>query len=207
MLMHPHVCRRRSSELTKQSAWVSDERLRLGIWGDSEPANVFEWLPVTLPPAASFERDRSTVFATRGIEKGSEHDITRRTARGSTRWHAKLRERSCVEVAGARRQPTVPSQGPRARSEPGERGPQNWDDRGVCSGAPTSVHYQILTADVGNVKNPQRKILGARIQVSLAVSFGCLSVSVWRAGGLAGWRAACLLSLIHISEPTRPRLI
>jgi len=79
-----------------------DERLRVGIWGDSAPSNHFEWLP-------------------------SQEE----------RYLAQDRE-------------------PEAN--------QAWDRRGTCLNAINAIHYQFLTADVGNVKNPQRKIIGARIE-------------------------------------------
>jgi hypothetical protein len=40
---------------------------------------------------------------------------------------------------------------------------QAWDPRGSCKNVVDSMHLQILTARMGNVKNPQQKIIGARI--------------------------------------------
>jgi len=40
---------------------------------------------------------------------------------------------------------------------------QAYDPRGVCISVVTGTHLQILTADVGNIKNPQRRVIGARL--------------------------------------------
>jgi len=78
--------------------------LRIGIWGDSDPTNPYDWLP---PPAST---------------------------------QTQLTDTLDNPAAG-----------------------QSWDPRGRCSIVDT-VEYQILTVDVGNVLNPQRKILGARVR-------------------------------------------
>ena len=42
-------------------------------------------------------------------------------------------------------------------------GSQGWDDRGRCSNVIHSMHIQVLTAQIGNIRNPQQKIIGSRI--------------------------------------------
>jgi len=40
---------------------------------------------------------------------------------------------------------------------------QGWDPRGHCSNVIDSMHIQVLTAQIGNIRNPQQKIIGSRI--------------------------------------------
>ncbi|EKX42989.1 hypothetical protein GUITHDRAFT_153414, partial [Guillardia theta CCMP2712] len=40
---------------------------------------------------------------------------------------------------------------------------QAWDPRGNCSNVVNSIHLEVLTADEGSLRNPQQKIIGARI--------------------------------------------
>ena len=46
---------------------------------------------------------------------------------------------------------------------------QAWDPRGNCSNMIDSLHLQVLTARLGDVKNPQEKIIGARVTYGSAI--------------------------------------
>jgi len=80
------------------------DAMRIGMFGDSDTKNAFEWLP-------------SPDQAQEQLSDSSEN----------------------------------PAAG------------QAYDRRGECLDVVTGTHIQILTADTGNVRNPQRKILGARV--------------------------------------------
>lgn len=71
---------------------------------------------------------------------------------------------------------------------------QAWDPRGNCTGVVDSVHLQVLTASIGNIRNPQQKIIGARI------SFGSVSWLAPQQGQDAYYTLRSTVSFLQIPD-------
>jgi len=59
--------------------------------------------------------------------------------------------------------PNNPNQQQLADSPGNPSTSQAWDPRGNCSNVVNSLNFEILTADEGSLRNPQQKIIGARV--------------------------------------------
>lgn len=71
---------------------------------------------------------------------------------------------------------------------------QAWDPRGNCTGVVDAMHLQVLTASVGNVKNPQQKIIGARIR------FGSVSWLAPQQGNDAYYTLTSTVSFLELPD-------